>query len=339
MARIVYIMILIAAACFYPLYEDDLSFLTLLSLLILPVIMLFQLIISCAFLKYRINRETVTVYKNNSAEIQIEICNRSVFPLSNAKIKVRTHFLPSGETGYFTASVPVPALRTQTVTVNVEAAHCGETEVYVEYIKIYDLLRLFSFKTGKGKMNGRVYIVPKISEKHRDTAQSLRMSAVYETANDDPFVNMHSTGPGDVSGFREFAPGDRLSLIHHKLSARFDTDMVKIMSPQSGTRYLLTADLSADELCDDPDMRDEILERLMSCAYYLTGWNAEVYAAVPDEAPCEGEKLSSGKAVRYDGDTSYFDIARALAGSVYGGAEEQAGYIRCDMGVSLKEDG
>lgn len=330
MSRALYLIVLIAAACFYPLYRDDLSYLTLISVLILPVIMLLQLVISAVFLKYKAVGDNIAVYKGSEGEIRIDISNRSVFPLSNVKIRVRTRFLPSGETSGFSAVVPVPALRTQTVTVNVGAEHCGTAEVYVEYIKIYDLLRLFSVKLGKGRMSGKIYIVPKISESHREYAKAL-MSAASQASEDTSADDVRPAGSGDVAGFREYAAGDRLSLIHHKLSARFDTDMVKVMSGRDGARYLLTADLSREELAEDLDLRDEILERFMSCAYYIDSWHGEVYAAVPDNAECGGERLSSGKAVRYEGGSSYFAIAKALSGSDYSGAGEHSGYIRCDM--------
>ena len=321
MVKLIYLLLLAAAALFYPLYEDKLSYLTLVSLIILPFIMLLQLIISAVFLKCSTAAENINVFKGTEGEVCIKIANRSVFPLSNTKVRVKATCLPTGEIRYYTASVPLPALRTETVTINVGGEHCGKVDISVEYIRIYDLLRLFSVKLYRKRLSAAAYVIPKVSERHRELAASIVKNSsdisCEDNSSDKPCV---SGSPGDVCGFREFAPGDRVSLIHHKLSARFDRDMVKVLSQESSSRYLLTADLSD---CSDHNIRDERLERLMSCAYYMRDEGIAVCVALPSGSGFISELFAE--------DSDYFDIARVLAESCSAAADCADGCILCDV--------
>lgn len=333
MIKLIYLILLAAAALFWPLYRDDLSFLTLVTLIILPFVLLLQLAISAAFFKCSLMAEDITVFKDSEGELGIKLSNRSVFPLSNVKIRILSRFLPTGEEAHSTACVPLPSLRTETVTVNVGAEHCGAAELTVEYVKISDLLGLFSVKICRNKLKARVHIVPKISESFAELAQYYLSMGSLEYSSDSS-DRADRINPGDVCGFREFAPGDRLSLIHYKLSARFDSDIVKVLGGASCGRYLLTADMSGDKMTE-LSQRDEILQKIMSCAYYMNAGGGEVYAAVPLDSSCDGIYTDGLLAAKYFDDSSYFPIARALCESCYEGASAAGGFILCQMG---KED-
>lgn len=337
MVRLLYLILLAAAALFYPLYEDKLSFITLATLVILPVILLCQLYISSMFLKCSMKKENITVYKGGEGEICIKLSNNSVFPLSGCKLKIKAVFRPTGEVRYYTAAVPLPALRTETASVNIEGVHCGAAEISLEYVKIYDLLRLFSLKKFKGMgAGGTVYIIPKANEKYFDEARRLLERPPAEAMNDsDMILNAGSGIPGDVNGFRDFAPGDRLSMIHYKLSARFDSDIVKEMPPGSSRRYLLTADTGSAKNAEE---RDELLERLMSCAYYLHENKAEVYTAVPSDYEYDKIALRSGEAAVYYDDTAYFPIARALCSEDLPAVPAESGFIYLKAETEKTED-
>lgn len=330
MIKLIYLILLAASAVFWPLYKDDLSFLTFVTLLILPFAMLLQLAISAVFFKCGLISEDITVFKDCDSELGIKLSNRSVFPLSNVKIKIHTHFLPTGEESRSIAVLPVPSLRSETVTVNVGAEHCGAAELTVEYVKISDLMGLFSVKICKNKLKAQIHIVPKISERFEELAnQYLAMSS--EDTTKESTDRTGCTDPGDVCGFREFAPGDRLSLIHFKLSARFDSDIVRILGGTSCGRYLLTADLSAERIITLTE-RDEILQKIMSCAYYMNAGGADVYAAVSPDSSCGGVYAENMLAAEYYDDSSYFPIARALCENCFKGTPVTDGFIVCEIG-------
>ncbi|MGN0637679.1 MAG: DUF58 domain-containing protein [Huintestinicola sp.] len=337
MTKLLYILILIGGAAFYLLFADTLSFVLLISLIILPVILLVELIISSAFLRCSEKAKMVTAFRGEPCEAAFLISNNSVFPLPNTRLRIKTVCYPGGETSFSTVNIPLPALRTETVTVTLGSEHCCRAEVTVESIKIYDLLRLFSAKRFRRKLKCTAYIIPKLREQYSEEAKELLSRPRTESAEDAETVRERGNGiPGDVCGFREFLPGDRLSLMHYKLSARFDKDIVKILNVSGATRFLLTADLSSDE----HDKRDCALERLMSVAYYLALQKAEVFAAVPSHIDPfshrgEGLDILTGEngfsAVRIKDGSDYFAAARLFCGESFPAAEGIRGFINQDL--------
>lgn len=327
MIKLLYLILLAAAALFWPLYKGDIAFVLLAALIILPVLLAVQLIVTAYRFRADVENGHVTVFRNNDGEVGIRLMNRSVFPLPCVKIRLRTVFVPTGEESFHTVTVPVPSLGRENVSVNVSSEHCGRTDIFVEYIRISDVMGLFSRKLYKKKLSAEVYIIPRISERFSALAEYfLSLGGEAESESSDKPKN---GAPGDVSGFREFAPGDKLSLMHYKLSARFDKDIVKVLSVNNSSRYLLTADLSVH---GDLSLRDDVLCRLMSCAYYLNAGGAEVYAAVPSNSQCEGIYTENGLAAQYSDDASYFALAEALCESSFEGIPEAYGFILCDVG-------
>ncbi|MGN1105380.1 MAG: DUF58 domain-containing protein [Huintestinicola sp.] len=333
MTRILYILILIGGAAFYLLFADTLSFVLLISLIILPVILLVELIISSAFLRCSVKTEKVTAFRGEPCEAAFCISNNSVFPLPNTRLRIKTVCFPDGKTTFSNVNIPLPALRTETVTVTLGSEHCCRAEITVESVKIYDLLRIFSARRFKRKMKCTAYIIPKLREQYAEEANAIMRHSETELYAESETVKERGNGaPGDVCGFREFLPGDRLSLMHYKLSARFDKDIVKIFNINGDTRFLLTADLTSE----DHDKRDSALERLMSVAYYLAQQGAEVYTAVPVYAdPIEPIDVLTGEngfsAVRIRDGADYFTAARLFCGGDFPAAERMGGFIYHDL--------
>lgn len=334
MTRFLYIFILIGAAAFYLLFADNLSYILLIALLILPVILLLQLMISALFLRCSVKAEQMTAFKGEPCEIAIRITNNSVFPLCGARLRIRSVCYPSETVKITNVVVPIPALRTSTVTLGFGSEHCCRTEITVENIKIYDLLRLFSARVCKRKLHCSLFIIPKLREHYMDEARELAARSADTSYTDSENFRERGNGiPGDLCGFRDFLPGDRLSLMHYKLSARFDKDIVKILSVSGAARFLLTADLSSAS----PDERDSALEQLMSVAYYLCGENAEVYIAAPPQSELFGLSVLSGTdtgenfAIRLSGGSDYFAAAKVLCGANTPASEARRDFICCDL--------
>lgn len=328
MSRVLYILVLIGAGLFYLLYSDSLSFVLLTALIILPVMLLAQLIISAAFLKCSVKGSRITAFKGEPCEAAFTITNNSVFPLPNTTLKIKAVCAPTGAVSYSSVSVPIPALRTETVTVTIGSEHCSRTDITVESVKIFDLLRLFSVKRFRKKMHCSVYIIPKLRESFAEEARELLRLPAPEMPSETSTAPSFGGYPGDVCGYREFMQGDRLSLMHYKLSARFDKDIVKVLGTNSDRRFFLTADLSETDL----SRRDAALERLMSVAYYLSAENAEVFMAVPDK-PDSFEVLEIMRsevtaAARLRDGADYFAVGRLLCGEYFPDAQSPAELIR-----------
>lgn len=320
MSRFLYLLLLIAAAVFYPLYEDNLSYILLIAVILLPLLMGAELVASALLLRCSPHRGDIIINKDGGGEVQIDLFNRSVFPLSRVRVMARVCHSPSGASEDIFADIPLPARSFRTVTVNISPECCGETTVTLEYVRVTDLLRLFSVKLFRDTgLFARVYAIPKLSDKYASAAEEM-VKRLYDTAADEGDAD--SGAFGDPAGYREYRPGDRLSRINHKLSARFDKDMVRIMSASRSGRFLLTADLSAapgkdGDIKEALRLRDSRLEKLISLSHYLALEGGEVYIAVPGLTLPECELINGVCAVRLGTDRTA--VYKALAGADTGG--------------------
>lgn len=333
MARFIYIILLIAAAIFYPLYSDRLSLILLAALIAVPFLLAVQLLISRKRVRGAVNNAgQLFMNKGTEGEVCFELENSSPFPLSGCEVCIRTEFMPTGAVSRYKALIPLPAKEIQTLAVNVGTEHCGKLRITLEYIRIFDLLHVFSSRISMGNgLYHEISVIPAINADFVSEADRLMsLPPADNTSEDETPVNTKNGSPGDVCGFREFAPGDRVTLLHHKLSARFDKDIVKILSVESGNRYLLTADLSCP---DDEGLeeRDQLLEKLVSIAFLMGEKGAEVYAAVGMETD-RSERLSCGACAIPMGKGAELNAAAAaLAASDIFEIEDESGFICCPV--------
>ena len=323
MSKVLYIIALITAIIFYPLYQGPVSLILLVALIMLPVMMGIELLVSALFLRLDSRSAAAVVYRGNKTEIPLRIINNSVFPLISVRIDLRAEYAPGGTAEKLKLRTVVGALEKRDVMVELPVQHCGEADVYLECIRICDLLGFFSVRLFKNHgMIGSVCVIPAVSDRYEELAREIASGAGSASESDDGGY-VPTTGPGDVIDFKEYVPGDRLALVHHKLSARFDKDIVKAMGLPEDDRFLLFADLAA---ADTPSGRDICFEKVMSCAYYLNEMKAQSYVAVD-----EGAQGAVNGAIRVDSSDSYITAACALVTSEYIPVREERGFVNILM--------
>lgn len=308
MSRVLYIVLLISAVLFYLMYTDSLSFILLAALIILPFLMLIELIICAARFECSVSPAQTTVFKGESGEAVIRLSNKSPFPMPNTKLRIKTVWEPTGAVKYSAVTIPVPAFRTETVTLGIGGEHCGAAQISVQYIRLTDIMGLFGIKRFRKKLRCGFFVIPRVNSELSEEAAALVREARSLALPEGTDVKNAETS-GDICGFREFLPGDRLSSIHYKLTVRFGKDIVKQFGSDSRLRFLLSADLSGDS-----DSRDAALERLLSMAYFLYPEVSDVYAAVPGDM--EGADICADgiRGVRYCGEAHYEALGRVLCG-------------------------
>lgn len=271
MAKLTYILLLIVAAIFYPLYENVLSLMILVTLLVLPVLLFADLIAKRQKIGFSAGESIVTGKGTHDAVFTVSCGGISPVTMCRAYFDISS--LPSGSSEKITEEISIPARDSAPVTVPVESLHYGETTVTLRYVKVTDLLGLFTLKKAAG-ISMTVTAIPAIDEKYLDEANDI--SAAVSAEDDDG--DIPTTSPGSVIDFRDYRPGDRLSLVHHKLSARFDKDIVKIMGSSAEQGVCLAADIEGA----NENRRDEILEQMLCISYFLMDMGTSVMVSLPE---------------------------------------------------------
>ncbi|MGN0664917.1 MAG: DUF58 domain-containing protein [Huintestinicola sp.] len=278
--RLLYFILLIAAAVFYPLYRDDLSFYTLAALLIVPVMMLAELTLSRFRVKAELKSETISSEKGKTAAAKLVISNRSIFPLPNTRVNVEVRYSACSEKSVLRYSVPVPSKKTETVSINIRSAHCGRVDVKISSIRIYDVLRLFSAGI---PVSGEAHIcvIPPLEEINADNESDVSWLSSADRFEEESNASPKAgADPTEVIGYREFRSGDRMSRINYKLSSRFDKDIVREMGSDEADKLVLIPDMLCsmnDDGTIDPELADLVLTHTLRLANAVLSQGVSAY--------------------------------------------------------------
>lgn len=258
--KILYFFLLIAAAVFYPLFRDDLSFILLVTLLIIPAVLAVLLLVSSGRLRFKLNEKDERTARGEGIKLEVKIKNLSVLPVANCRINVMYRMADSKKTEKYTVGLSLKSKAEELVTVVLVPEHCGVMEYSVKSAEISDFIGLFKRKK-KLDMNGSVFVLP------RELPCSPATEEIPARKDDAGMINAgRGSDPMEIAALREYADGDRMNRIHWKLSSRTEGLIVKELADNYSGKIMLIADTNA---CRDNYERDRVLDVFMSLGGFV----------------------------------------------------------------------
>lgn len=257
--KILYVMLLAVLAVFYIMYIDDMSFFLLVFALVIPMVFFLVMIYSRSRITAEILSARMSENKDTDIDINVNITNRSIFPVPNACIKLEImntlDSIPEG----MSATVPIQPHNSQSMSFHISSQYCGKLIIKLKYIRIYDYLKLFSVKK-KFNEQTEVVILPQIYpiEIFTDhTFDENTRSELYSKfrAGDDC---------SEVFDIRNYSDGDKINKIHWKLSMKQDTLMVKEYSLPVNCSVLVLFEFYTDFSTGYMQKLDTLIETLSS---------------------------------------------------------------------------
>lgn len=224
--RIIYFLALIGCVVFYMAYQLWFSWVLLQVVVFLPLVSLFLSII--AVLSLRTDLVVEPIMPMGSAErIQLNVFSKLSLPPYSSKIRITKPM--TGESWQMKADAEFPT------------DHCGKFYVELHKPRACDYLGLF--RIGIRKTAQQTVLVlpnPVALEIPPDLCRHLSQS--WRPKPGGGYAENHE--------IRQFRPGDNLSNIHWKLSAKVDELMIREPMESARGLMLLTMDLkgTADEL-------------------------------------------------------------------------------------------
>ena len=158
--KILYIIMLIAAAIFYPLFKDDLSFILLVTLIAVPFVLGAMLLITAKSIKIRAGEKSFLGVRGEAVTLELTVKNPTLLPVSSFRINMRYGMEGEKEQGKYSVSLPLKAHAEEKVAVNLKAEHCGVLRFKIDNAAVSDLIGLFKFKI-KTDIFGNVILLPK----------------------------------------------------------------------------------------------------------------------------------------------------------------------------------
>lgn len=263
--KILFIILVIISAIFYIMYIWDFSLILLVIMSAVPVILLI-----CTYITKRMMSVDFAVKNENASKrqefpVQIQIQNRSIFPVGKAEAHIEYYNIFNNQINTFELYIPIQARNTQSVTFNLKSKYCGIINIKCAYIYIFDPLRLFKFKVGKN-ITAEIPIMPDGHEITGTLSYSDRVNEESTRFSD----SKPGDDPSEVFDLRDYIPGDKLNRIHWKLSSKMDTLIVKEYSLPVDIPTMLFLDLKCYEDSDYTlPIFDTLVESLISVSQFM----------------------------------------------------------------------
>ena len=220
---IFYFFIVISCLLFYVLYVDTLSFYLLLTVIIIPMIMLITLIVSKRKIKLRLISTGSSCYCGDTVPVILRITNSSMLTVSCVRLKITYQNMLGTETEHMTINTPVFSNNQQEICLRISTECCGTIEVSVNKARIYDMLRIFSFKVKCDNSRVSFMVCPRIVP----LEPQIALYQNGETRDDTFSKRTPGDDPSEIFQLHEYQPGDKINRIHWKASVKQDELMVK----------------------------------------------------------------------------------------------------------------
>ena len=249
-----YVMVIAFNIFVMVVFHSYINFVLLAALICFPVYSIWGLYKVKQELSLDIKVPLEPMGKKDEFFVHFRLNNPTWFPLANATIKLSVANPFYQEEGSHYLNMPVRAKKATEVVYPVEMECCGRFVVRAEEIRLMDLSGLMEVTIPVNKEQECV-VFPRGEECHREAGQ-LYMKGVSEA--------MESKEKGfdfsEISGIREYIPGDKLQNIHWKLSVKKDELMVKERVSVSAMQLSVLV-----ELANDGEMRLESVLDLADC--------------------------------------------------------------------------
>ncbi len=268
--RILYIAIVVVCICFYVMYKDYLSFLTLVFVLALPVCLFILLVLVKRGVRVDLASAFTSVNKGEEVAIELRFDNRWILPISRveADLTCFNHF--SGQQEKKTFVLAVSARNLTVVRAAFFSEYCGNLFVRLDKVRFYDYGGLFCLGT-KPRKELQIAVMPKIYPLEAD----LKPDMGSETDSDLYSSRKSGDDVSEVFDIRSYHAGDKLRSIHWKLSSKRDDLMVKEFSLPLSTKIVIVLDMAVDSVKDVSDFSqvnqrvEVLLETAISISYAL----------------------------------------------------------------------
>lgn len=236
-----YIVIIVLNVFVMLVFHSYVNLILLIGLILFPFYSIYGIYKVKQFLTLQIVVPSEPMEKGSEFYLHFIVHNPTWFPLVNAILKFKVENGFYREEGIQYLNIPVRARKDTEVTYPILMDYCGRFQVSSENIRLLDLLGIYEV-TIPMKREAECLVFPNGQERNQE-AGNIYMRGVSEA--------MESREKGydfsEVSGIREYIPGDKLQNIHWKLSVKKDELMVKERISVSAMQLNVLVELSNDE--------------------------------------------------------------------------------------------
>lgn len=232
--KIITFLILLAVLFFLAVYFNVYPLFVFALVLILFMALDVLLFIIPGNISVDIGADKTQYKKGCKGAIKLSVRNKCFYPVGKVKltISVKNRFYSENKLNYI-FSIGVLAKKAIRIPFNIKCS--GIYDIKIAEIEYSDMFSIFSKKT----LCENTYSFVVMPSENNVTASIIGEA---DTEN-IPTENVYSANNGDISGFREYKEGDRLSNINWKLSARMNVPYVREFERASMDEAVIVLDM------------------------------------------------------------------------------------------------
>jgi hypothetical protein len=232
----IYIILLLIITSIYIVEGSDLYFAVLSAIIAVPVLSFILLIIAKRFVKVSSIISNDSFNNGDECYIELIIANSSILPIAKCEVDIIADVYDRCTRSREEVTVTVSLKPKDSTKVYLKKSFnkCIYAEYFVKAIRIYDILGYFSLTKKIKEKNCNFAVIPKFEEKSSN------------------YVLLRQPNPcnSEFDGVREYKAGDRLNLIHHKISAKSESLYSKKFLSDETVDALVIFDLGAGRISD-----------------------------------------------------------------------------------------
>lgn len=331
-----YVIIVVVDIAIMVLFQSYLNFLLLIGLIFFLVYSLYGVYRVKNNFNFQLVAPLESMERGSEFYIRMILNNPTWFPLLNATVQLEVENAFYREVGVHSLNFPVRARKSTEVEYPIVMDYCGRLCVSAKYIRFTDLLGICNIKV-ELQESTQCLVVPLALSRDKESGR-LYHNAVSDAAESKEKGYDFS----EISGIREYIPGDKLQNIHWKLSVKKDELMVKERVSVSATQVQILVELANDEQMradavlelTDGITKAFVLQNLpFTIHYYSVNTNELKSCYIGNEI----ERKQWMETLLHDHSYRELGLAEHLFLQQYGGAGSYL-YIGLATGSELSED-
>lgn len=205
----------------------------------------------------------------------LNLRNNGILPIASVETEVRCTNLRTGESDIYTVRRGIGPRGEREITMDVYPSHAGRYLLSVSSARITDPLGIAKRDISCGDSRG-ITVMPEVFNMNVITSSSAAMPE-----SEGQALKAKGSVAGDVTGIREYVPGDPVRNIHWKLSEKTDRMLVRELGNPVLDEFLIVMDNSLD-IAQDPVALDAVAAVYTSLIHSLVQRDSTVSAGWTD---------------------------------------------------------
>ena len=270
--RIVYCILIALAAILYLFSNGTVTLALLIAVIIIPAV-------SIGLLRFTGRHLDISLKSADPSPdrhiVLLTMNNPDLVPVAAAEVEVSCTNKRTGETDGYEIRRALPPRGRSEEPLEIIPGHAGRYAVSIVSADIVDILGIWN---KKAEYSGEEYItvMPEIFDIRLSYSSSAAM-----LENDRYREHVKGNDPGDITGIREYVPGDPVKNIHWKLSEKTDKLLLKELGNPVTDQFLVILD-TAPDIAQDPFALDAAASVYTSLIHSILNDNYALSAAWTD---------------------------------------------------------